>query len=43
MIGATEKVAPIFLQYTMNTVICQSTFAISLLEWSAVKWNRIFV
>ncbi len=32
--------AQIFLQYTMDTVICQDTKDISLLEWSAAEWNR---
>ena len=32
--------AQIFLQYTMDTVICQGSLDISLLEWSAAEWNR---
>ena len=29
-----------FLQYTMNTVICQGSLDISLMEWSAAEWNQ---
>ena len=29
-----------FLQYTMDTVICQGTLDISLLKWSAAEWNQ---
>ena len=29
-----------FLQYTMDTVICQGSLDISLLEWSAAEWNQ---
>ena len=32
--------AQIFLQYTMDTVICQGSLDISLLEWSAAEWNQ---
>ena len=35
-----ELAAPIFLQYTMNTVICQGSLDISLMEWSAAEWNQ---
>ena len=35
-----KKAAPIFLQYRMDTVICQDTLDISLLEWSAAKWKQ---
>ena len=28
-----------FLQYTMDTVICQNALDISLMEWSAAEWN----
>ena len=35
-----ELAAPIFLQYTMDTVICQGSLDISLLEWSAAEWNQ---
>lgn len=39
MIGATVKSRSDFLQYTMDTVICQGPLDISLLEWSAAEWN----
>ena len=29
-----------FLQYTTDTVICQGSLDISLLEWSAAEWNQ---
>ena len=29
-----------FFQYTMDTVICQGSLDISLLEWSAAEWNQ---
>ena len=29
-----------FLQYTMDTVICQGPLDISLMEWSAAEWNQ---
>ena len=32
--------AQIFLQYTMDTVICQGSLDINLLEWSAAEWNQ---
>ena len=32
-----EKSCSNFLQYTMDTVICQDTLDISLLEWSAAE------
>ena len=32
--------AQIFLQYTMDTVICQGSLDISLLEWSTAEWNQ---
>ena len=41
MMERLEKLAaPIFLQYTMDTAICQGPLDISLLEWSAAKWNQ---
>jgi hypothetical protein len=30
-----------FLQYTTDTVICQDTSAISLMEWSEAEWIRL--
>lgn len=38
--GATVKSRSNFLQYTTDTVICQDTSAISLMEWSAAEWNQ---
>ena len=39
--GSGLKIAAqIFLQYTMDTVICQGSLDISLLEWSAAEWNQ---
>jgi len=38
--GATVKSRSNFLQYTTDTVICQDTSAISLMEWSEVEWNQ---
>ena len=35
-----KSAAPIFLQYTMDTVICQGSLDISLMEWSAAEWNQ---
>ena len=35
-----KKAAPIFLQYTMDTVICQDTLDISLLQWSVAEWKQ---
>lgn len=35
-----EKQPLIFLQYTINTVICQGSSTVSLLEWSAAQWNQ---
>ena len=32
--------AQIFLQYTMDTVICQGSLDISLMEWSTEEWNQ---
>ena len=30
----------IFLQYTINTVICQVSSTVSLLEWSVAEWKQ---
>lgn len=38
--GLKKLAALIFLQYTMDTVICQGTLDISLLKWSAAEWNQ---
>ena len=38
--GATVKSRSNFLQYTTDTVICQDTSAISLMEWSEAEWNQ---
>ena len=38
--GATVKSRSNYLQYTMDTVICQDTSAISLMEWSEAEWNQ---
>ena len=29
-----------FLQYTITTVICQVSSAVSLLEWSEAEWEQ---
>ena len=29
-----------FLQYTTDTVTCQGSLDISLMEWSAAEWNQ---
>ena len=38
--GATVKSRSNFLQYTTDTVICQDTSAISLMEWSEAERNQ---
>ena len=38
--GATVRSRSNFLQYTTDTVICQDTSAISLMEWSEAEWNQ---
>ena len=35
-----EKQPLIFLQYTINTVICQGSSTVSLLEWSVAEWRQ---
>ena len=35
-----EKQPLIFLQYTINTVICQGSSTVSLLEWSVAEWKQ---
>ena len=30
----------IFLQYTINTVICQASSTVSLLKWSVAEWKQ---
>ena len=38
--GAAVRSRSNFLQYTTDTVICQDTSAISLMEWSEAEWNQ---
>ena len=38
--GAAVRSRSNYLQYTTDTVICQDTSAISLMEWSAAEWNQ---
>ena len=35
-----EKQPLIFLQYTINTVICQVSSTVSLLKWSVAEWKQ---